>query len=59
MYPGFVKLDDYIKGLKLIWEHRVEGWWNQQDDLVKYGVCTTDEYLEALRVTVEQRKNRP
>lgn len=50
VHPGFAKDQEaqYIRALRDIFEWRVEGWWNQERDLVKYGVCTQEAYDLAL-----------
>lgn len=53
-YPGFVTEDQYKAGLTFLYNRRVEGWWNQRTDLVKYGVCTEAEYIVALDEEVKR-----
>lgn len=50
VFPGFARDDEegYVRALRHLFEHRVEGWWNQKRDLVKYGVCTQEEFDRAL-----------
>ncbi len=47
-YPGFLKQDkdEFVKALRYLFEHRVEGWWGQ--DIVKHGICTDAEFKSAL-----------
>lgn len=49
VYPGFVHEADYIEGLRRIWDARIEGWWNSQTALVKYKICTQEEFTDALQ----------
>ena len=50
VYPGFLKADgaEYARALKLIFVARIEGWWNQEHDLIARGICTQEEFDEAL-----------
>lgn len=46
VYPGFAKDDEenYVRALCFLFERRVAGWWNQREKLIRYGICTEDEY---------------
>lgn len=50
VYPGFAKehKDEFVRALKLVFEHRLDGWWNQEAALIEHGVCTRDKYRAAL-----------
>lgn len=50
VYPGFPKdqEDEYKKALAYIFKKRIEGWWSQKEALVKYGICTQEEFRKAL-----------
>ena len=57
VYPGFASLEEYKKALRYLWVKRIEGWWGQERDLIKYGICTQTEYDDALGRKGEQRKD--
>lgn len=46
VHPGFAKehKETYVRALKLVFEHRLDGWWNQEEALIEHGVCTKDEF---------------
>ncbi|QQG41855.1 MAG: hypothetical protein HYV90_00885 [Candidatus Woesebacteria bacterium] len=50
VYPGFARdqKEEYKEALAFVFEHRTNGWWSQEDDLIKYGVCTQPEFDQAL-----------
>lgn len=50
VYPGFPRdqEEEYIKALRFLFDNRVEGWWNQERDLVRYEICTQGEFDKAL-----------
>jgi hypothetical protein len=37
------------RALKHLWDQRVDGWWNNRGNLIKYGICTADEFMVHLR----------
>ena len=43
-YPGLFTEEDYRKALTAIWENRVDGWWHYDEDYVKYGICTMEQF---------------
>lgn len=50
VYPGFAKDQEekFKDALKLIFEFRVEGWWRQELNMVKYGICSQEKFNSAL-----------
>ncbi len=32
VYPALKTEEEYLRAIKLIFEHRIEGWWNYKDD---------------------------
>lgn len=50
VYPGFPEdaEDEYRRALDYVYGCRVNGWWNQREALIRYGICTEDEYTAAL-----------
>jgi len=50
VYPGFPREaeEEFVRALKHVFEHRIEGWWGQRENLLKYQVCTEEEYWNAL-----------
>ena len=49
VYPGFESETEYIRALSTIWIASIIGWWNYKEDLIKYKICTEEEYLKKLR----------
>lgn len=51
VYPGFPEdqVDEFRRALDFVFERRIEGWWNQREALLKYEICTENEYEAALR----------
>ena len=47
VYPA-LKSEDVERALRLIWERRCDGWWNYEHKYVELGICTKEEYDEAL-----------
>lgn len=48
IYPVLYSEEDFNQAVMLFWEHRVRGWWFYEEELVKLGVCTEEEYKKAL-----------
>jgi hypothetical protein len=47
VYPALRSEEDLTKALRAIFESRVDGWWNLEDQLTKRGICTADEFVAA------------
>lgn len=47
VYPGFFSEEDYERGLKIIWENKVPGWWHYEDEYVARGICTSEDFQRA------------
>lgn len=41
-----IEPEEVKKVLTLFWKYCVEGWWCYDTDLIKYKICTTEEYLK-------------
>lgn len=48
VYPVLRK-SDAKRAMKLIWEHRVDGWWSYKRQYVDMGICTEEEFKQALK----------
>lgn len=50
VYPGFPRdqEEEYIRALRFVFDNRIEGWWNQERDLIKHEICTQEEFDKAL-----------
>lgn len=50
VYPGFQKEDlaEYVRALRLIYETKIDGWWNQERALIEHHICTREEFLARL-----------
>jgi hypothetical protein len=49
VYPGVYTDEDKLRALKLIWENRVEGWWNYRRQFVEFQICTEAEFDAAFK----------
>ena len=58
VYPAVKTEEEYVKGLQLIYENKVDGWWIYHDDLLKFGVCTHEEYTVQFDLMIEASKKR-
>lgn len=38
-----------IQAIRSFYNHCVDGWWNYQEELIQYGICTKEEFLQKLR----------
>jgi hypothetical protein len=38
-----------IQAIRSFYNLSVDGWWNYQDELIQYGICTQEEFLQKLR----------
>jgi len=47
-YPAVKTEDALRKGLTLIWENKIEGWWHYLDQYTTYGICTRAQFDAAL-----------
>lgn len=48
VYPVLRK-SDAKRAMKLIWKHRVDGWWSYKRHYVDMGICTEEEFKQALK----------
>ncbi|MBU2704102.1 L-rhamnose mutarotase [Sporomusaceae bacterium BoRhaA] len=48
--------DEYNEAIALFYQNRVEGWWNYKDELIKYRICTEDEFKKALQESVDRKR---
>jgi hypothetical protein len=48
VYPALKTQEDYDRAVKLIFECRVDGWWRFEEDLIRLGVCTQEEFNKVL-----------
>lgn len=51
-----VKSENYEDSVKMIYDYEIIGWWNYKEDLIKFGVCTEEEFTDRLKWKVERRK---
>ena len=56
VYP-VLKEEDVPRALKLIYDHRVEGWWHYKEKYVKHDICTAEEFDTALKIQCSRSKN--
>ena len=48
VYP-VLKPNDVTKALKLIYENKIEGWWQYSKECISRGICTTVEFTQELK----------
>ena len=48
-HPALGTEQEYNEAIKLIWEYKVSGWFHYKLDLVKTGICTSEEFSQSLR----------
>ena len=53
VYPALQTEGEYVSALRRLYDNRVIGWWCYRDQLVKYEICTLDEYRAELKKSVE------
>ena len=53
VYP-VIKEEDVPKALRLIYESRVEGWWHYKEKYTELGICTPEEFDEALKIQCDR-----
>ena len=56
VYPAVRTREEELQALRLMWEGRVDGWWNLRERFVREGICTADEAADALHHEVEMEK---
>jgi hypothetical protein len=56
IYATVGSKEEYVIGIKAIYESRVIGWWNYRDDLINNGICNAEEFKENLRKSVRREK---
>jgi hypothetical protein len=49
VYP-VLKECDVLQALKILYEHKVKGWWNYRDRYIKHEICTKEEFQKALEL---------
>ena len=54
VYPVIQGREEIVRALRYLWDHMIDGWWNQSDAMVKYGICTFDEYRERLSLQCDR-----
>jgi hypothetical protein len=48
VYPT-IRYEDIKQALILLYFNRVEGWWNYKSELLKFEICTEDEFKSSLK----------
>jgi hypothetical protein len=44
VYPAIQGTEEIKRALKFIFDNKVPGWWNQRHGMLKYGLCTEEEF---------------
>ena len=47
-----VASEDVERFITTMYIRRIEGWWLYNEELIKYNVCTVDQYRDSLRESV-------
>ncbi len=55
VYP-VLKEADKEKALRAIWESRCDGWWHYEEQYIKLGICTAEEFKETLDIQCAQSR---
>ena len=42
--------------LRMLYDDTIEGWHHYEDEYIQHGICTKEEFLKKLKISVEQRK---
>lgn len=40
--------EEIPKALRYLYDYKIHGWWNQQEALIKYNICTQEDFSKAL-----------
>ena len=48
VYPALRTKEEFNTAIKAIWESRIAGWWHYRKKLVENGVCTEEQFKQAL-----------
>ena len=54
--PLYVPDEDDKRVLATLWVHKVAGWWNYKEDLIKHEICNESQWLEELSASVERNR---
>ena len=49
VYPTLSTEQEYNEAIRLIWEHKVSGWFHYRLNLIETGVCTNEEFSQSLK----------
>jgi hypothetical protein len=52
-YPQINSEKEYVRALGCFFLDKVDGWWNYKNGLIKYEICTLEEFTVALRKQAE------
>jgi hypothetical protein len=47
VYP-VIEGKEIVGALQFLWDRGVDGWWGQNKELVKHGICTQEEFVAKL-----------
>lgn len=42
--------------IDIFWMNKIAGWWNYKDELIEYGICTEEEYINELKLSVDRNR---
>lgn len=56
VHPALKTKDEFKRSLGLIYEYKVAGWYRYKTDLIKYEICTEEQYL--IELDIEAEKSR-
>jgi hypothetical protein len=58
VYPALKDQENFDQAITLIYRARISGWWHYKDRLVELGVCTREEYDNALQASCERSRTQ-
>jgi len=56
--PYLVTEKRILSAITLLWENRVPGWWAYESRLIDAGICTQEEFAEALKKAWQEENER-
>jgi len=42
--------------LNIFWDNKVAGWWNYKEEMIQLGICTEEQWLNELKLSVERNR---
>jgi hypothetical protein len=58
VFPALATEEEYVCALRAIYNSCIDGWWNYQDQCVRYGICTDDEFRNKFTKIMNAKASR-